>query len=402
MKRKVIPVPSLEFVPRGAALFGVAAALMSFGVADVADAAVKPQPPRSGKSIAATVATPADHALMTARTVPVRVSVGSRVTKIRVYADNRDVSRYFARRGDTFTARLPREVLRAGTNRLLVQAITGAGKGGADAVSFILDRSAPGLMRVASGRAAASVLTAGPAPGYQPMAGAVPVAIHTNTPTYARLTVNRRRVPDLRASRQLMEHGWLVSTRDGLKIGRNVLVAEAWDSTGRHAVKRWTVTLDGSRPLAEAGPAEKVVTPNRWIVLDGSKSRATTRGAKLSYAWQVVSAPKGAKPQLRDRTSAKPQIKTDRPGVYQVALHATQATRGAHGAGGRNASEDVITLDSVPPVGAQGLYIDTGLFGQTSKLQGRSTRSTSRVRASRTPPAATPTTGSNSTRRRLR
>ena len=196
------------------------------------------------------------------------------------------------------------------------------------------------------------------------------MAIHTKTLTYARLTVNGHRVPDLRASRQLMDHGWLVSMRDGLKVGRNVLMVESWDSTGRYAVKRWTVTLDRSRPLAEAGPAEKVVAPNRWIVLDGSKSRATKRGATLSYAWRVVSAPKGAKPQLRDRTSATPQIKTDMPGVYQVALRATQATRGTHAAGASNASEDVITLDSVPPIGAQGLYIDTGLFGQTSKLQG--------------------------------
>ena len=150
-----------------------------------------------------------------------------------MYADNRDVSRYFARRGDTFTARLPRKLLIAGTNRLLVQAITGAGNGGAAAVSFILDRSAPGLMRVASGRAAASGLTAGSANtgGYQPIAGAAPVAIHTTTPTYARLTVNGHRVPDLRASRQLMDHGWLVSMRDGLKAGRNVLMVESWDAT---------------------------------------------------------------------------------------------------------------------------------------------------------------------------
>ena len=137
-------MPSLESVPRGAALVGAAAALMSFGVVGVADAGVKPQPPGSGNPIAATVATPADHALVTAPAVPVRVSVGSRVSKIRVYADNRDVSRYFARRGDTFTARLPRKLLRAGTNRLLVQAITGAGNGGAATVSSFWTARRPG------------------------------------------------------------------------------------------------------------------------------------------------------------------------------------------------------------------------------------------------------------------
>ena len=49
--------------------------MMSFGVADVADAAVKPQSPRSGNPIAAMFATPADHALITADAVPVIVSV---------------------------------------------------------------------------------------------------------------------------------------------------------------------------------------------------------------------------------------------------------------------------------------------------------------------------------------
>ena len=171
---------------------------------------------------------------------------------------------------------------------------------------------------------------------------------------------------------------------------------------GRYAVKRWTITVNGSRPLAEAGPAEEVVTPNRWISLNGSNSRATKRGATLSYAWRVVSAPKGAKPQLRDPTSATPRIKTDMPGVYQVALRATQATRGPHAAGAKSASEDVITLDSVPPIGAQGLYIDTGLFGQTSKLQGPFNTLYVEGQGFTYSTGGNPTTGSNSTRRRLR
>jgi hypothetical protein len=365
-------MPSLEFLPRRAALFGMAAALMSLGVAEAADAGSNPPPPRSGKAIAATFATPAEHALVTTDAVPVRIGVGSQVSKIRVYADNEDISRYFARHRDTFTARLPRRLLKPGTNRLLVQATAGTRSGGADSVSFMLGSPAPGLMRVASGSPAASGLTAGPTDtrGYVPAAGAVPVRLHSATPTYARLSVNGRQVADLRGARQLVDHSWLVSLQDGLRAGRNVLVAEAWDSTGGYASRRWTITVDGSRPLAEAGPREEVVAPNRWTVLDGSESRATRSGAKLSYAWQVVSSPSGSKPQLLDPTSAKPRIKTDMPGVYQVALRTTQSTPGARGGGAGSASKDVITLDSVPPIGAQGLYIDTGLFGQTSKLQG--------------------------------
>ena len=79
MERKVITMPSIKSVPRSAALFGAAAALMSVGVAGVADAVVKPGPSGSGGSTAVTFATPADHALVTARAVSVRIGVGSRV-----------------------------------------------------------------------------------------------------------------------------------------------------------------------------------------------------------------------------------------------------------------------------------------------------------------------------------
>jgi hypothetical protein len=114
-----------------------------------------------------------------------------------------------------------------------------------------------------------------------------------------------------------------------------------------------------------------VVKPGAWTTLDGSGSRATQKGAKLGYAWRVVKAPQGAKPVLRNATAAKPRFKPDKPGVYQLALRATQAKPGdAAAAAADTASEDVTTVDSVPAIGASGLYVDTGLYGAVTKTQG--------------------------------
>jgi hypothetical protein len=90
----------------------------------------------------------------------------------------------------------------------------------------------------------------------------VPVKITTKRPAYAKLTVNGKRVRDLRASRPLIEHHWLVSKDDGLKVGKNAFVLESWDRSGRRSVKRWTVKRDRTRPLTEAGPSERVVAPS--------------------------------------------------------------------------------------------------------------------------------------------
>jgi hypothetical protein len=355
LPRKVpmLKVKSLVFA-------GVAGLFLSG--AGVADAAIlKPhQPHTSARTVR--FAAPSDHALIRSSSVPVRVTTGARVTGIRVFAGTKDISKRFKRNGRVYTARLPRSQFKPGTTKLLVQAKAKRGKsGGAAMVSIVVPGAKPTRMQLASGAAAASRMT-----GYQPSTGQVPVTIKTKRPTYANLTVNGHRVRDLRASRALTEHQWLVSKGDGLRVGKNTFVVESWDKTGRRSIKRWTVKRDRSRPLTEAGPSERVVTPKQWTTLDGSMTSATRKGATLSYAWRVVRAPKGAQPKLRNAGSAKPQFTTDTPGVYQVALRATQSTKNAQAATADQASEDVVTLDAVPTLGPQGLYVDTGYFGDNS------------------------------------
>jgi hypothetical protein len=282
-------------------------------------------------------ASPARNALVRGEEVPVRLTVGSQIKDVRVFAGAKDISSRFTRHGETYAAQLPRSLFQAGTNRLLVQAEAGNKPAGADTVSFIVPRDTPDLMRTTSA----------------PERGQERVTIQTKRATFAQLKVNGRRVEDLRSTRPLTEHNWLVSARDGLKAGRNTFTVESWDAHGRHSVKRWTVTRDHDHPLAEAGEHERVVNPHDWTTLDGSKSRPS-RG-KLDYAWRVVRAPKDAKPQLRNASSAKPSFQADKPGVYQVALRAQDA---------QAAAEDVVTLDAVPTLGKQGLYVSTSFEPQ--------------------------------------
>jgi hypothetical protein len=346
-----MPLPAS--LRRGGVLAATAALVsLGAGTADAADAA---------RPIGVKIAAPASDALVKTDTVPVRLDVRPGVTRIQVWDGTTDVTQRFTRKGRAYVARLP---LKPGAHKLLVQAMAGRKSAGSEKVEFTVAREVDDLLSTKSG--AGAVISQGPekTTSYRPTPGQVPVAVRTDTPSVATLKVNGHTVEDLRTGQKRTEHSWLVSVRDGLKTGRNVFIAEAHDTQGRHQVKRWIVRRDAGLPLAEAGPRERSVAPHRTVTLDGTQSRATGRGAKLAYAWRVVSAPKGAKPQLRNANSATPSFTADVPGVYQVALRATQVRPGAHAAAAGNVSEDVVTLSAAPqPESTQGLYIDTGIYG---------------------------------------
>jgi hypothetical protein len=350
---------SPSITPRRAAF--AAAAMLSLGGASTAHAATPHirllKTPATTSARVVRFAAPTDDALITSNVVPVTIKAGPQVTGVKVFAGTKDVSAHFTRSGSAFTAKLPRSLLTTGTNTLLVQAETSDHKaGGASRVSVVVPQAAPDLMTVSDGRAAAAASAKDPAadPGYLPSdAGQISVAIHTKSPTFAKLTVNGHHVADLRAGVRLEDHHWLISAEDGLKVGTNQLAVDSWDKEGRHSVKRWTVHRSAALPLTEAGPNERVVKPSAWVRLNGSKTKATRKGARITYKWRVVRAPNGAKPQLQNANTATPQFKPDRPGVYQLALTATQD--------GRSSSEDVTTVDAVPPITPEGQFISTAM-----------------------------------------
>jgi hypothetical protein len=323
----------------------------------------------------AAISSPTAGKLLTRGRLTVRLRTGSKVTRIRAFDGATEVTNHFRRSGRTWSATLPRSVLRSGTNRLVVQAFAGKRAGGTDAVSFIVARSAPRLMKVSTGAPAQAASAVAGTPTPDPAAAlataAVPVTITSKTPTIARLTVNGHRVRDLHARQATRRHTWIVSAGDGLHVGANAFSVESYGRDGRHATKRWTVRRGAALPLADAGPSERTVTAGKTLRLDASASRATRRGAKLRYRWRIVSAPKGAKPVLRNATAVKPTFKPDVPGVYRLALSATHVTPGkASAASVGSAAQDIVTVDAAPAFGSQGLYVDTGLFGSAA-LGGR-------------------------------
>ncbi len=362
------------------------------------------------------ITAPRAGALVASDSVAVRVTAPAAATRLSVFAGTTDVSKRFTHRGTVWTARLPRKLLKPGTNRLVVQSLKGKHSLGAGDVSFVVPSGRATQVSVASGvtAAAASVGSPGPAQGYTP-SGSVPVSVKSATPTIAVLTVNGHRVDDLRRGRASKQHNWVVSALDGLKPGRNAFVLKTYDKNGRHSVRRWVVKRTAKTPLADAGAQERVTRPGKAIRLDATGSKTMRKGAQLTYAWRVVKAPKGAKPRLRNATSAKPTFVPDKPGVYQLALRATQtggqprakaadlvvpatptapavpavpsspstptpsstttppstpapsstapapSTATPPSSPAAASSTDVVTVDAAPAFGEQGLYINTAL-----------------------------------------
>jgi hypothetical protein len=208
---------------RVAFAIGATLSLASSGVAHAAPARPHARlltPPKTSSSRVVRFAAPADHALVESGVVPVSIAAGPQVSGVKVYAGTKDISARFTRHGSTFTGQIPRSLLKTGTNTLLVQ----AKDGGAARISIVVAGSTSAAMRMATGAHAASV---GDTPdlGYLPSdPGQIPVAIHTKAATYAKLTVNGHTVSDLRASRPLKDHHWLVSLSDGLRLDTNRLI----------------------------------------------------------------------------------------------------------------------------------------------------------------------------------
>ena len=339
-------------------------------------------------AVGVSVVVPAPGALIAAERVSVRLRVGRRVTGVRVWIGTARFRGRFSRHGRIWTVSLPRSFARAGTRRLLVQALVGKGNGGTAARSFVVGRPSSGLMVLRSGsRAMAGA--GGMLGGARavPAAGQVPVSVGTAAPTIARLTVNGHRVADLRGGQALRSHRWLVSAIDGLRVGRNQFVVLAYDAGGGYAVKRWIVRRGAALPFAEAGPQERVVASGRWTRLSASSSRTTVRGATLRYAWRVVSAPPRAKYQLRNGGAVRPSFRPATPGTYQIALSAInvrQAPGSLRATPSGPAAQDVATVFAGPALPEQGLYLDTTL--------GKSAGAPTLTINGTTFPSATPTT----------
>lgn len=120
---------------------------------------------------------------------------------------------------------------------------------------------------------------------------------------------------------------------DGIHFGRNRIAVQVRSRGGQGELVRRSVGVRRDAPLPAIQQPRRIVATYA-ARLDGRKTRPARRG-KLSFHWQVVRAPAGARVSLRDAASRRPRLVTSAPGHYRIALTVTE--RGAH-AGGAAAS----------------------------------------------------------------
>src|SRR5690606_13775317 len=94
-------------------------------------------------------------------------------------------------------------------------------------------------------------------------------------------------------------------------------------SNGTHdsAPSTTTVSTTAVRPVADAGP-DQIVKRRSIVQLDGSAS-TNAMERPLSYAWQILSAPKGSRATLSDATALRPTFLADKKGAYRIQLIVT-------------------------------------------------------------------------------
>jgi hypothetical protein len=298
------------------------------------------------------IATPADGGLVRAKalTLVVRPGPGARLPAVKV--DGRRVRAKFRRAGSkrarVWRARVSTVRLRPGVHRLQVVGRDRARRPRHDERTFVVGRRAPRLLRLkAPSRAAVS-----------------PARVRVRVPVGAqvRATLNGRAASNAFGSELARTRRGRMGANDGLRFGVNRLRVVAWDpDSGRYAVRRTRFRLARRAPLVGAGPDTRV--PRRRSVRLSARSSRPARGGRLSYRWRIAQKPAGARPRLVRPRTATPRLRTDRRGVYRVAVTVTEHGRGSSAAAATSSSTDVATVSAQQPVSAMGLPISTAPAG---------------------------------------
>lgn len=85
-----------------------------------------------------------------------------------------------------------------------------------------------------------------------------------------------------------------------------------------------TVTEDNGMPIANAGP-DQTVTEGDTVTLDGNGS-SDPDGDRLSYQWSLSTVPSGSGASLSSSTSAQPNFRADKAGVFEATLTVNDGT----------------------------------------------------------------------------
>ena len=158
---------------------------------------------------------------------------------------------------------------------------------------------------------------------------------------------------------------------NGARYGSNRLTVTAWNATGRF--DRVSLRIRIGRPSALASAGEGGSTQaGRLVVLNGAKTHVP-RGAKVTYRWAIISAPKGSKTRLMAADSARPRLRPDRAGRYRIRLTAWPRRPGAtHQAlTAADGGVDETTVQATVPTPPIGVPIQTIASGGGIRVDGQ-------------------------------
>jgi hypothetical protein len=284
------------------------------------------------------VKTNARGGVLTGDELRVEVRPRKAVQSFQAWLDITDVTDQFASRARGMrTARLSTGDLSAGVHHLYVQTSGGNGKGDFDTVRFVAGRPSENLLSTGRPRLGSDE-------------GAVVVGVElAQHDGKLRAWLNGHRVSEAFSQIGAANREARLGANDGVRFGVNSLRVIVFHDDGFYDVDTIRFDVPRTHPLAGAG-RDRLGTVRGRIQLDGTASRATTRGASLRFTWRIVAKPRGSKARLRDSHGTRPSLYPDVNGRYRVQLTVSQ---------GRVVGRDMVTADATPPDPPLGVRIDT-------------------------------------------
>lgn len=150
----------------------------------------------------------------------------------------------------------------------------------------------------------------------------------------------------------------LLGANDGARQGTNVLRVSVRRADGHVVVDRSIVALSPRGPVAGAG-GDRRVQGLAAIQLGGRSSRAVP-GARLTYGWRVIDAPRGASPVVQGAHTADPRLHPSVYGTYRLRLTVIERpAANGRAAGPPTPSHDTVTVNVAPSDPPIGVPIDT-------------------------------------------